>query len=380
MMIVHVMTRLMRGGAEENTLRSCRAQMAAGHRVVLVHGADYDPAAREEAAGVVEVRTIDRMFHRISPADDIAAVRALRDLYREVAADVVHTHQSKAGVLGRLAARLARTPTVIHGIHILPFVNVGPVEKAVYVAAEWICAPITHGFISVSPSVRDECVRRGLGRPEKHFVALSAMDVERFKAAAPPSDRRVLLALAPGQDQPPTAVMLATFEPRKRQLEFIKAVPDAFAGLPDWRILFAGRGETLDEAQALVEEMGLTHQIRFAGHRSDPEAIIAMADIGVLTSLREGLPRVLVQYAAAGKPAVVSRLPGIGDVVTDDVNAIITPSDDIAAAARAVARLLGDVVLRQRLSAGALNVDVDAWSPERMDAAVDEAYRRVRTA
>lgn len=380
MTIVHVMTRLMRGGAEENTLRCCHAQGAAGRRVVLVHGAEFDPAAREEAAGVVEVRTIDRMFHRISPADDIAAVRALRDLYREVGADVVHTHQSKAGVLGRLAARLARTPTVIHGIHILPFVNVGPVEKAVYLAAEWLCAPFTDGFISVSPSVRDECVRRGLGRPEKHFVALSAIDVERFKAAAPPPDWRTLLALLPGQDRPPTAVILATFEPRKRQVEFIKAVPEAFAGLPDWRILFAGRGETLEEAQALVEAMGLSDRIRFAGHRADPEAIIALADIGVLTSLREGLPRVLVQYAAAGKPAVVSRLPAIEDVVTDDVSAVVTPMDDIDAAARATARLLGDAALRRRLSIGALGVDVDAWRPERMDAAVDEAYRRVGAA
>ncbi|WP_428152565.1 glycosyltransferase [Brevundimonas sp.] len=380
MIIVHVMTRLMRGGAEENTLRSCRAQAAAGHRVILVHGADFDPAAREEAAGVVEVRTVDRMFHRISPADDIAAVRALRDLFREVGADVVHTHQSKAGVLGRVAARLARTPTVIHGIHILPFVNVGPVQEAVYVAAEWLCAPFTHGFISVSPSVRDECVRRGLGRPEKHFVAMSAMDVERFKTAGPPPDWRTLLAVEPGQDRPPTAVMLATFEPRKRQLEFIRAVPEAFAGLPDWRLLFAGRGETLEEAKALVEEMGLGDRIRFAGHRSDPEAIIAMADIGLLTSLREGLPRVLVQYAAAGKPAVVSLLPGIGDVVTDDVSAIVTPTDDIGAAAEAAARLLGDAVLRRRLSNGALGVDVDAWSPERMDAAVEEAYRQVRAA
>lgn len=380
MIIVHVMTRLMRGGAEENTLRSCRAQVAAGHRVLLVHGADFDPAAREEAGGVVEVRAIDRMFHRISPADDFAAVRALRDLYREVGAHVVHTHQSKAGVLGRVAARLAGTPTVIHGIHILPFVNVGPVQGAVYVAAEWLCAPFTDGFISVSPSVRDECVRRGLGRPEKHFVAMSAMDVERFKAAGPPPDWRMLLAVAPGQDRPPTAVMLATFEPRKRQLEFIKAVPEAFAGLPDWRILFAGKGETLDQARTLVEQMGLADRIRFAGHRADPEAIIALGDIGVLTSLREGLPRVLVQYAAAGKPAVVSQLPGIEDVVTDDVNAIITPTEDIAAAARAAARLLGDAVLRQRLSTGALGIDVDAWSPERMNAAVDDAYRQVRAA
>jgi glycosyltransferase involved in cell wall biosynthesis len=102
--------------------------------------------------------------------------------------------------------------------------------------------------------------------------------------------------------------------------------------------------------------------------------MIALADVCLLTSMREGLPRVLVQYMAAGKPCVVSRLPGLEDVVQDGVSAVITEGGDVAAAARAAARLLADPLERARLAAGASGVDVDAWSPEIVSARISEAY------
>lgn len=377
MVIVHVLTRLLRAGSEENTLATCRAQLAAGHRVILVHGRDFDASVRARATETMQVETVREMVHPISPVDDFAAILAMRDLFRRLGAAVVHTHQSKAGVLGRIAARLAHVPTIIHGVHILPFINTSPVQAAIYVAAERACAAFTDAFISVSPSVRDACIERGIGAPDRHFVALSAMDVGRFRFPALPADWRQLLNVADGQDKPPTAVMLAAFEPRKRQLEFIEALPDAFAPLDDWRVLFAGEGETLDQARDRVEALGLSDRVRFAGYRTDPEAMIALGDVCVLTSLREGLPRVLVQYAAAGKPSVVSDLPGVGDVVQHGVSALVTPGGDVPAAAAAVAALLADPIRRSRLSAGARAVDVEAWSPARMNAAVDGAYRTV---
>jgi glycosyltransferase involved in cell wall biosynthesis len=374
MLIVHVLTRLLRAGSEENTLATCRAQTAAGHRVILMHGRDFDAQVRERAEAIVEVITIEQMVHPISPLHDIAAVRAMSRLFRDLKVDVVHTHQSKAGILGRLAARLAGTRTIIHGVHILPFVNVGRAQELIYVAVERFCARFTNAFINVSPSVRDACIERGIGAPDVHFVAYSAMDVARFKSPAPPADWAEILKVTPSQQKPPTALMLAAFEPRKRQVELIRALPEAFAELPDWRLVFAGEGETEAEARQLVQDLGLSDRVRFAGYRSDPQALIALADVCLLTSLREGLPRVLVQYAAAGKPSVVSALPGVEDVVTDGVSAIITPGDDVGAAARATARLLADPQARLSLSAGAAAIDVDAWTPESMNTAINGAY------
>lgn len=379
MIIVHVQTRWVKGGAEENVMASCQHQMAQGHEVIAIHGSHYDESMRDMLSkSVSRVITVDSLLPQISPVDDFRCARQLTRIFNEIKPDLVHTHNSKAGVLGRIAAKRAGVPMVIHGVHILPFVNVGKLEEVVYLAAERFCARLTDAFISVSPSVRDACVERGIGRPERHFVALSAMDVARFKNPLPANDWREVLNVAPGAERPPTAVMIAAFEARKRQIELIEALPAALAQLDDWRMLFVGSGETEAEARALVDRLGLADKIRFAGFRRDPEAMIAIADIGVLTSLREGLPRVVVQYAAAGLPTVASELPSIEDVVEDGVSAIITPSSDIVAAAQAIGRLLGDRAERERLAAGARAIDVDAWLPERMNAAIDEAYRYCR--
>lgn len=371
--IVHVLTRMLRGGSEENTLHSCRTQGDDGHQVFLIHGDEFDPKVVARAEGLATVIRVDSLVHPISPVNDVKAVRDIAALFRELKPDIVHTHQSKAGILGRVAARLANVPIIVHGVHILPFVNVGKAQTMIYVGAEKICARFTDAFVNVSPSVRDTSLEFGIGAPDRHFVAYSAMEVDRFKGGEPPEDWRALLGVAEG-DKPPTVVMMAAFEPRKRHVDFVRALPEAFADLPDWRVVFAGEGAEMAATKAVVDELGLSGKVIFTGYRTDPERVIALADVCVLTSLREGLPRVLVQYAAAGKPAVVSALPGLEDVVRDGSSAIVTPTDDVPAAARQVAALLRDAGERERLEAGARAIDVDAWSPMSMHHAILKAY------
>ena len=250
MIIVHVVTRLLNAGSEENTLATCCAQRAAGHHVVLVHGQEWEAKMRQRFAAVADVFGVDEMVHPISPVHDARAVVALIKLFKMVRADVVHTHQSKAGILGRLAAKAAGVRRIVHGVHILPFVNVSPAKRLTYLTAERLCARFTDAFISVSPTMRDLCIANHIGAPKKHFVALSAIDVDRFKDGRAPTDWREVLDVPEGVKKPPTAVMLAAFEPRKRHLELIRSLPEAFAKLPDWRLLFAGEGETEDEARA----------------------------------------------------------------------------------------------------------------------------------
>lgn len=377
--VVHVLTRWLRAGSEENTLITAQAQAAAGWRVVIVHGRDFDPGMRDEAARMADLRCVEAMVHPVSPFEDLCAVWTLWRLFRHLRPDVVHTHQSKAGILGRLAAALAGVPAVIHGVHIAlldPAVQKGRGRLAahVYRGAERLCAMFTDGFISVSPAVRDACLTHGLGAPHRHRVAHSAMDVARFSNAQLPQDWRTMLNVEGNKSQPPTVVMLAAFEPRKRHLDLIAALPDAFAGLTDWRLVLAGEGTTRAAAQALTRRLNLTDRVRFVGHRTDPEAVIALADVCLLTSEREGLPRVLVQYAAAGKAMVVSDLPGVRDLVENNLSAVITPSNDVAAAAQAVAKLLANPAERARLAGKAAALDLERWSASAMMAQIDAAY------
>jgi glycosyltransferase involved in cell wall biosynthesis len=372
--VVHILTRWLRAGSEENTFHSCRAQAAAGDRVVVIHGNESDTAFLARVSEVAEVYRADRLVHHLNPKSDILAIFQLCRMLRELRADVVHTHQSKAGILGRVAARLAGVPTIVHGVHILPWEHVSRAQGFTYLAAEWLCAPFTDAFISVSPSVRDACIDRGVGRPEKHFVAYSAMDVDRFRRPDLPSDAASLLGLEPGQARPPVAVMLAAFEPRKRHAEVVRALPEAFKGLADWRVVFAGQGAEEPRVRALVHELGLDDKVRFAGYRSDPERIIALADVAFLTSEREGLPRVVVQYAAAGKPMVLSAVPGLSDVLGGPESAVLIDVGDVPAAVREIGSLLRRPERRKALSAAAGRIPVDRWSPAAMARSVENAY------
>jgi glycosyltransferase involved in cell wall biosynthesis len=373
--IVHVITRLLRGGSEENTLFTCQAQAASGHRVIVLHGSEFETEMVEQARRFCEVRRIPSMVHPISPVQD---VRAVWDLAREIkglGADVVHTHQSKAGIVGRLAAHLAGVRLIIHGVHIMPWANVGRLTAAVYVLVERFCARFTDIFISVSPFVRSACLEKGIGEPGQHFVALSPIEIERFRSAVPPPDERELLGLNPGEARPPTAVMLAAFEPRKRQADVLRHLPAAFADIPDWRVVLAGEGPQRAEIARLARELGVEKNVRVIEHRSDPERLIAMADVCFLSSEREGLPRVVVQYAAGGKPMVLTALPSLDDVFTQPGAAVVTPLDDVAAAVDEVADLLRRADRRQKMTQEVKKLAIDQWTPKRVVEAVEAAYQ-----
>jgi hypothetical protein len=177
--VAHVLTRLLKAGAEENTLYTCQSQVAAGHKVILVHGREFDPEVRARARFICDVVEVSSLVHPISLREDLRALRDLTRLFRAYAVDVVHTHQSKAGILGRMAAKLARVHLIIHGVHILPWVMVSRWHATIYLAAERFCASFTDVFVDVSPSVRDTCLESSIGDAAQHFVAFSAMDVAK---------------------------------------------------------------------------------------------------------------------------------------------------------------------------------------------------------
>ncbi len=383
MVIIHVLTRLLRAGAEENTLEIAEAQQQDGHRVIIVHGLEHEPTITASARSQFELHQVSGLVHEIAPLHDLSAVRQLVRLFRRLSPDVVHTHQSKAGVLGRIAARLANTPTIVHGVHILPWVQIRRSKRLIYLLAERFCAGFTHVFIDVSPAVRAECLARGLGRPDQHVVAFSPMPVDRFRGAPWPDDWRQILSPGPQaahltpETRPPVILMLAAFEPRKRQMEYLHALA-ASACPPEAVLLFAGVGPEMEAVKAAAQDLDWSGRVRFLGHRSDPERLIALADVCVLSSVREGLPRVVVQYAAGGRAIVVTRVPGLEDVIGDGENAIIV--DSVSDAARATVRLLRNPAMRARMAEGAAATDVMQWSRERTYPKVREAYAAAMTA
>lgn len=375
MRIVHVVTRLLRAGSEENTAETCRWQALQGHCVTLVHGAEVDPWWHDNPIPGVRLLACPSLVHALRPAADARALAALRGLMRQLAPDVIHTHQSKAGILGRIAAAVVPRAFVVHGIHIVPFLGVGAMTGAAYIAAERFTAPRTDLFIGVSDAVCNAYVRNGIAPPTRMVCVRSGMDLDRFRNGRPPGDWRGLLRVAEGP-RPPVAIMMAAFEPRKRHLAFLEAMALLKDRLPRMRLVLAGAGPEERMVRNAVAERGLTDQVIFAGHRPDPEALFALADVALLASQREGLPRVVVQAMAAGIPVVASDLPGLNEVLRDGVNGLITDPADPGQAAVAMLRLLQDDGARARLAAGARQADLRAWALSELGPRTTALYGR----
>jgi len=372
MHIAHVVTRLLRAGSEENTLATCRWQIEAGHQVSLVHGNMCDPFWADNLPDGVTRFAVPEMVHPLRPRQDARAVRRLRALYRHLQPDVIHTHQSKAGILGRLAASAVPDAAVAHGIHIVPFDGVSLPRRALYIAAERLAARHTDVFIGVSEAVGRAYIRAGIA-DEVHCVR-SGMDLSRFRRAALPTDWRKLLDVPPGQARPPVALMMAAFEPRKRHIPFLRAFAKAAGALPDLKLLLAGRGPEEGRVRAAVAGLGLQDCVVFCGHRPDPEALFALADLAVLSSEREGLPRVAVQSIASGCPLLIQRLPGLSEVIETGRNAVIADPDDMDGFVARMQEMLQTPRQLEWLRQGALSTDLSAWAMNALGAQTTALY------
>lgn len=374
MHIVHLVTRLLRAGSEENTIETCRWQAKAGHKVTLIHGQEVDRWWQDNPIPGVELLDVPQLVHPLDPSADMRALRALRAMYRSLRPDVIHTHQSKAGILGRLAATAVPGAVVAHTIHIVPFEGVSRAKQAFYIGAEKLAARRTDVFIGVSEAVGHAYVAAGIARRGRVHCVRSGMDLGRFRNPSLPGDWRALLGVRQGNERPRVALMLAAFEPRKRHVEFLRAFARAADTLPDLKLLLAGAGPEESRVRAEVQALGLQDRVVFCGHRADPEALLALADVSVLASEREGLPRVAVQSIAAGCPVLVNDLPGIDEVLQDGVNGHVVARGSLDGIVARLKSVLADKGALRRLSSGAMATDVEAWSLARMGALTTTLY------
>ena len=375
--IAHVITRLMNGGADENTVISCNQAVRSGHAVMLVHGAQTRPEILATVDARVEIVELRSLVHPIAPLSDMKALGDLVRTFRRHRPDVVHTHTSKAGILGRLAARAASVPVLVHGVHIVPFVNVGRLETFAYLTAERAVQGMTHAFIDVSPAMRDLCVKAGVGAPERHHVVESGFDVSLFRNAREPEDWRDLLRLAPEDPGRPSFSCL----PSSRRASGIWNAWRGFRGSWPASLKSAsfsqGTASSETPSTRVSRRSGSSGTSFCTGFHPHPEQLIALADICLLASAREGLPRVLMQYLAGGRPVIATDLPCIDDVLRHDVNGLIVRSDDLDGLADAVVALLEDPARRARLARGAATTELSKWDAARMGERLEAVYADV---
>lgn len=380
MRIAHIITRLIRGGADENTLLSCNGQAEMGHEVHLIYGLEASDAMVRRLHPSVVPHQIRALRRPLKPFGDAWATLATTTLLRRIKPEIVHTHTSKAGAIGRVAARIANTPGVVHGIHILPFLNVGLAEQLAYLTTERLLAPVTDAFVDVSYGMMETALANGMGPAPKHSVVPSGMDLTQFRDAQPIDDEEIAAVFACSlcdASRMKLLVMTAALEPRKRVIEFLDVFARVVESQPTAALAVLGEGPERDAILSRVHELGLSGKVALPGFRTDVERWVSRADVCVLSSEREGLPRAVVQYVLAGRPVVATALPGLEDIVKSGLSGFLVPTHFLHEMARPICALLADPQLAASMSRQAKSLDLSRWSTQHMVDRLEDIYRSV---
>lgn len=353
MRIVHVITRLILGGAQENTLLTVEGlHHRHGDDVTLITGPAEGPEGdlfdRAVARGL-KVEVMPELIRAIRPGVDLAAYRKLRGAIRRMRPEVVHTHSSKAGILGRAAAWKERVPAVVHTIHGLPFgPSETPAKNRLYIALERWAARRCHAIVGVCDSMTEQALAAGVGRPEQYSTVYSGMDVDAFlDPVRPRADVRRELGLRDGEIAFGTVARL--FE-RKGHDDLLAVAPKVLAENPAVRFVFIGDGILRDKLKADAERAGVGHAVIFTGLVPPvriPELLHGI-DAVVHPSLREGLARVLPQALLSRRPVISYDVDGAREVVRPETGILLRPRD-LEGLRAAILRLAADPDLRDAM-------------------------------
>ncbi len=313
--IMHISTRLILGGSQENTLLSARGQAERGHAVSVVYGPIYGPEGSllEEvrAGGRIEAIETPRLVRQVAPWTDLRCARDLKKLIRAWKPDVVHTHSSKAGILGRLAAWRERVPCVVHTIHGLPF---HPYQSrwlnALYVAAERRAARRCHRIIVVADAMRDAALAAGVGLREQYVTVYSGIETGPFLEPKWRRDEvRGALGLSPGDFVVGTLARLAELKGHDDLLDALGPLMDRSG---NFKLLWIGDGWWRERLLKKVANTGRSDRVIHVGlvPRGDIPRYLLACDVLAHPSYREGLPRAVHQALLSGVPVVVYDVDG----------------------------------------------------------------------
>jgi glycosyltransferase involved in cell wall biosynthesis len=291
--------------------------------------------------------------------------------------DVVHTHSSKAGILGRFAARRERVQSVVHTVHGFGFTPLQPPPtRFVFRTLERALARWTDHFITVSESDRRRGVELGLFPAERASVIRAGIDLEAFRSAAGGDAVRVALGI------PPTALLVTqvgNFKPQKAPLDFVRMAAAVASQVPDVWFVMVGDGPLRTAAEELARSLGVAEHMVFCGWWDDVTALLDATTVSVLTSVHEGLPCSVVEALAAGVPVVATAVDGTVEVIGSGVNGFLAPVGDVDALATGVRGILQDPVMRERMAAAARD-GLDQFDRDAMVRQQEELYRWIGSA
>ncbi len=382
MRVAHIITRMIIGGAQENTLYNCLDLADQfGDDVLLVTGPAIGPEGQlleQGRAGGLRVEMIDCLRRAIHPAQDWQAYRAIKRKIEEFKPDVVHTHSAKAGFLGRAAAWNCKVPAVIHTVHGAPFhpYQLAAARTAFILLERW-AAKRCHLMISVADAMTDLMVAAKVAPRAKFTTIYSGMDVEPFRTCQQFRDvARAELGIA---NEDIIFGKIARLFHLKGHEYLISAAEQVIRKDPRCRFLLVGDGILRPQFERDIAARGLQRHFIFTG-LVPPERIpfyLSAMDALVHTSLREGLARTLPQALIAGKPVISYDIDGAREVVLPNTTGFLLPPKSVEALAEAILALAADRALRDKLGQGGAMRFTEQFRHQHMTAEIRKLYQKL---
>jgi len=377
---------LIVGGAQENTLITCRLLAERGHDVTLITGPATGPEGElydQTTDAGYKVVVVDKLRRAINPLNDVPAYFQIKKLLRTLQPDIVHTHSAKAGILGRFAAHSLKDawqknrPVVVHAVHGLAF---HPYQSSLlnklYIAIETSAAKRTDSFITVADAMTAQSLEAGIGRPEMYVTAYSAIEEQPFLA---PIDRRRKIDFRRKYEIAPDVIVLVTIA-RLFMLKghdyIIESVKELSKRFEKCVWLFVGDGNLCETYKRQIRELGLAQRIKFTGLLRPAEIPLAIqaSDILVHCSLREGLARTLPQAMLCARPAISFDVDGAREVVNQNTGRLIQPRN-VNQLINACAELIQDKPLRTKLGKQGRESVREKFAPNTMLDTIEKTYK-----
>lgn len=394
------------GGAQENTLLTCEGLHARGHDVTLITGPTYGPEgqlierARNGSYEVIELGSLVRPIH---PWKDIVCYRQLKQLFRDLEADVVHTHSAKAGILGRWAAGAVRAeaadaccaplrklrqvqqqscgrPRIVHTIHGLAFHPYLPaIKNRLYIKAERSAAKVTDAFISVADAMTEQALAAGIGNRDQFTTIRSGLEMEPFTQKPSPEHIGQMRRELNIDNEATVIVSVARLAELKGHEYIIKAAEEIAKKHQNVIWLFVGDGYWRKRIEKQINQVGLQDRFRFAGLVSPQRVaeLLHASDILTHCSLREGLARVLPQAMLCGKAVISFDVDGAREVVANGETGFLLPPKEIEPLVQAQESLINDVELRHRLGQAGRQRCQQMFDHNLMVDQIEKLYRNI---
>ena len=375
MRVTHIITRLIVGGAQENTVATVLGlRRKPGVEAGLISGPTTGPEGSLESEvskipGLLAI--VPELVRPVHPWNDWLALRNLEQILREQKPDIVHTHSGKAGILGRLAARRAGVPVVIHTIHGPSFGNFqDAASNFIFRAAEKYAAHAMTHFIVVADAMKDQYLAAGIGQPEQYAKIFSGFALEPFLTATNDPDLRGKLGIAPDDF---VIGKIARLFKLKGHDDLFAVAPELVRRNPKIKFLLVGDGEWRGRFENMAKTLGLEKHFIFTGLVPPAEVprYVGIMDALVHLSLREGLPRALPQALAAAKPVMAYDCDGAREICLDGQTGFLVQPGDLTSLKNRLLQLADDSALRERFGQSGQNFVRENFAVEKM---VDSIY------